>query len=243
MEYSYAGKYILTGTIRRDQASVFLADQRVGYFPGVSVAWRLSQEDFLKNVKWINDLKLRYSWAKLGSFGNVGGTNPYNLYNSSAGRSFYDINGTSTSPMSGFYRSNIGNPATTWEGDIISNVGLDATLFNNKFNFTIDWYKKKVDGLLYTASGVQYDLIFVGDASLPQINIADNQNTGIDVNASYHGSLSRDLKFDVTGIFTSYKNKITSIPGSGYFDGQTLRNVVVQRNQVGHSIGEFMDTK
>ena len=239
LEYSYAGKYILTGTIRRDQASVFLADQRVGYFPGVSVAWRISQEDFLKDVRWLNDLKLRYSWAKLGSFGNVGGTNPYNLYGSSAGRSFYDINGTSTSPASGFYRSNIGNPATTWEGDIISNIGLDASLFNNKFDFTIDWYKKKVDGLLYTASGVQFDPIFVGDSYLPQINIADNQNTGIDINATYHASVSKDLKLDITGIFTSYNNKITSIPGSGYFDGQTLRNVVVQRNQVGHSIGEF----
>src|SRR5678816_169810 len=78
VEYSYAGKYILNGTIRRDQTSVFVEDQRVGYFPGVSVAWRISQENFLKNVSWISDLKLRYSWADLGTYSDVQDVNSYN---------------------------------------------------------------------------------------------------------------------------------------------------------------------
>jgi TonB-linked SusC/RagA family outer membrane protein len=239
LEYSYAGKYILNATVRRDGASVFVGDKRHAIFPGGSVAWRISQEDFLKNVTWLNDLKLRYSWAKLGNAGTVSATNPYNLYRSSAGRSFYDISGTSNNPAFGFYRSNIGNPETTFEGDIISNVGLDATLFKNKIDFTIDWYKKKISGLLFGAAGTQFDRVFVGDANLPQVNIGDMQNTGIDANATYHGSLSKDLKFDVTGTFTSYNNKIVKLPGLPYFYSNFIRNVVVSRNEVGHPVGAF----
>jgi TonB-linked SusC/RagA family outer membrane protein len=239
LEYSYSGKYIINATVRRDGASVFVGDKRHAIFPGGSVAWRISQENFLKSVSWINDLKLRYSWAKLGSIGNVGATNPYNLYRSSAGRSFYDIAGTSNVPAGGFFRSNIGNPETTFEGDIISNIGFDATLFKNKIDVTVDWYKKKVSGLLFSASGTEYDRVFVGDASLPQVNIGDMQNTGIDANATYHGIINKDLKFDISGTFTSYNNKIVSIPGLPYFNGPTIRNVIIQRNEVGHPVGAF----
>lgn len=243
LEYSYAGKYLLNATVRRDGASVFVGDKRHAIFPGGSIAWRISQENFLKSVSWLNDLKLRYSWAKLGSTGNVQSTNPYNLYRSSAGRSFYDISGTSNSPASGFFRSNLGNPETTFEGDIISNVGFDATVFKNKVDFTIDWYKKKVSGLLFDAVTVPFAREFIGDAGLPKVNVGDMQNTGIDANATYHGSLSRDLKFDLTGTFTSYNNKIISIPGVDFFSSNGIRNITVSRNQVGHAVGEFFGYK
>jgi TonB-linked SusC/RagA family outer membrane protein len=239
VEYAYAGKYLINGTIRRDGVSVFTPEQRYGYFPGVSAAWRISQEDFMKNITWLNDLKLRASWAKLGTYSDVVSTNAFNLYATRPGKSYYSINGSNTVPTGGFYPSNIGNPNTSWEGDVIENIGFDATLFNNKLDFSIDWYKKKVDGLLYGAQGVPYDQIFVGDAGLPNINIASNQNTGLDANATYHGTINKDLKFDITGIFTSYNSKILSIPGSGYFDGPTLRNVVISRNEQGHPLGEF----
>jgi TonB-dependent starch-binding outer membrane protein SusC len=239
VEYGYASKYLLNATIRRDGASVFAEDVRYGYFPSISGAWRISQENFLKNVSFINDLKLRYSWGKLGSYGNVGATNPYNLYRTSAGRSFYDIGGNSTTPAGGFFASNIGNPATTWEGDIISNIGLDATILKNKLDFTIEWYKKKVSGLLFQASGIPYQRIFVGDAGLPQVNIGDMQNTGLDFSLTYHGTIGKDFKFDINGNITSYNNKIVDVPGVGYFNGPQIRNVIVQRNEEGHSVGEF----
>ncbi|HUS02969.1 MAG TPA: TonB-dependent receptor [Chitinophagaceae bacterium] len=239
VDYAYKNKYLLNASIRRDGSSVFADTARYGYFPAFSVAWRISEESFLKNVSFFNDLKLRYSWGKLGSTSNVNATNPLDLYGSSSGRSFYDIGGNSTSASAGFYRSNIGNPATTFEGDIISNIGIDATILKNKLDFTIDWYKKKVSGLLFTASGTQYDRIFTGDAGLPKVNIGNMQNTGIDANISYHGMLARAFKFDVTGTFTSYNNKIVSIPGLPYFEGPVIRNVRVTRNMVGHPVGAF----
>jgi TonB-linked SusC/RagA family outer membrane protein len=239
LEYSYAGKYIINGSLRRDGSSVFASDVRYGYFPAASAAWRISSENFMKDISFINDLKLRYSWGKMGTTGDVQATNPYNLYATRLGKSAYDIFGNSTTPYAGFYRSNIGYPPTSWEGDIISNIGLDATILKNKLDFTVEWYKKKVNGLLYTASGTQWDVVFVGDAQLPYVNIATNQNTGLDFNATYHGSVGKDFKFDITGIVTTYQNKIVSVPGAGYFDGPTIRNVVIQRFQEGHPFGAF----
>jgi TonB-linked SusC/RagA family outer membrane protein len=239
LEYSYAGKYIVNGTIRRDNVSVFSPDQRTGYFPGVSVAWRISQESFLKNVAFINDLKIRASWADLGTYSNVGADNPYDLYSLRSGKSFYDIAGSSTNPAAGIYRSHLGNPSTTWEEDKISNIGFDATILKNTIDISIDWYKKKASGLLYTASGPAYTVPIIGDADRPNVNIATNQNTGIDFNGTYHGSISKDFKFDVTATFTSYKNKILSIPGSGYFDEAGIRNVTVVRDSVNHPLNAF----
>lgn len=243
VEYGYAGKYLINGTLRRDGVSVFAPDQRYNVFPGVSLAWVISQENFMKDISWINNLKIRGSWAQLGSYTNVNATNPYDLYASRAGKSFYDISGTNTSPTAGFYRSNLGNPETTWEEDILTNIGFDATLFNNKFDISIDWFKKKINGLLFTASGAQYSRVFTGDPDLPRVNIGDNQNTGIDFNATYHGTIGKDLKIDLTAIFTSYKNEIVSIPGANYFEPGAIRNVVIQRNQVGHAYGEFFGYK
>jgi hypothetical protein len=175
----------------------------------------------------------------LGSYGNVGATNPYNLYSTRAGKSVYDIAGTSTSPYAGFYASNIGNPETTWEEDIITNIGLDATMFNNKFDFTIEWYKKKISGLLFGASGIQWDRIFTGDATLPQVNIGNMENTGFEFSAAYHGIVGKDFRFDISGNITTYNNKIVDIPGAGYFDGPQIRNVTPTRNAEGHAVGAF----
>jgi TonB-linked SusC/RagA family outer membrane protein len=240
LEYSYAGKYLLNASLRRDGASVFSSDQRWGYFPGVSAAWVISQENFFKTVTFVNNLKLRYSWAKLGSTSNVDATNPFNLYATRLGKSAYDLAGNSTSPANGFYRSNIGNPETTWEGDIITNAGFDAVILNNKLDISFDWYKKKVSGLLFTKQGQATAYVFGGqDAQQPKVNIGDMQNTGIDFSATYHGTIGKEFKFDVGGTFTSYKNKIVSIPGLPFYDEPQIRNNILQREQEGHPFGSF----
>lgn len=240
LEYSYQGKYLVNATIRRDGTSIFTEDQRWGTFPSVSAGWRISEENFFKAaVPFVNELKLRYSWGKMGSTSNVDPTNPYNLYSTRSGKSAYDIAGNSNSPVVGFYRSNIGNAKTTWEGDVISNIGLDAVILKNKLDFTIEWYKKKVNGLLFTESGVPVDVIFAGDAGLPKVNIGDIQNTGIDFNATYHTTVAKKLKLDLTGILTTYNNKIVDIPGVPYFDGPVIRNNKLQRYEEGHPFGAF----
>ena len=236
VEYNYNDRYLLNATVRRDGSSVFYTGRQYGVFPSYSAAWRVSQESFFKGITFINDLKLRYSWGKLGSASNVPGTNPFSLYASNVAKSFYDINGTNITPASGFFASSIGNQKTTWEGDIISNFGLDATLFNNKLDITFEYYKKKVSGLLFPA---QYSVLLRGDANSPFVNIGDMQNTGIDLSLTYHGKIGNKLKFDATGLITTYNNKIMAIPGTGYFTTGGSRNGDIVRNAVGHPVSSF----
>jgi hypothetical protein len=188
-------------------------------------------------------LKLRYSWAKLGSTGAVTSDNPYDLYSSRLGKSAYDITGNSTGPVAGFYKSHVGNQTTTWEGDIISNVGFDATILHNKLDITLDWYKKKVSGLLFIQGGIPTDVVFKSDADLPFVNAGDMQNTGIDANVTYHATIGKDFKLDLNGIFTTYKNEIVSLPGVNYRDGDVIRNNRLQRYMVGHPFGAFFGYK
>jgi TonB-dependent starch-binding outer membrane protein SusC len=239
LEYGYAGKYLVNASVRRDGASVFAEDVRYGVFPSVAVAWRISNENFMRDWTWINDLKIRASWGELGSYSNVGATNPYNLYATRLGRSAYDIAGTSTSPYAGFYASNIGNPSTSWESDIISNIGLDGTMFGGKFDFSFEYYQKKVSGLLFTAAGIQWDRVFTGDADLPKVNIGNMENKGFELTLGYHSTIGKELKLDLSGNITTYNNKIADIPGAGYFDGPQIRNVTPTRNVEGHPVGAF----
>lgn len=233
-DYAYNDKYLLSATVRRDGSSRFGPDKRYGIFPSFALGWRISRENFMKDVKWIDDMKIRGSWGKLGNQANVDPTNAFSQYGGSPGNSYYDITGASTGSVQGFYATRIGNPKTGWEEDILTNFGVDAQLFKNKIDLTIEYYQKKINGLLFTDQAPAT----VGGAALPNVNIGDIQNKGVDASVTYHGSASKDLKYDVGVIFTTYKSNITNIPGK-YFDagGSRIGNFV--RNEIGHPIGAF----
>ena len=235
LDYSYDGKYILGASVRRDGVSLFFPGKQWGTFPSVSLAWRISQEDFLKGVSWINDLKLRGSYGEAGFYGNTGGGNAYNAYNSGQGASYYGINGGLSQIQQGFFNSQIGNPATSWETDKITNIGIDASLFNH-LDITAEWYKKESDGLLFQAQLPNT----VGGATPPYVNIGNVQNKGVDISATYHDRINKDVTFSIGANVTTYKNLITKETGlTNYFDTGTNRDNDIVRNEVGHSIGEF----
>ena len=242
LDYAYNDRYLLSGTLRRDQSSIFATGHQVGIFPSISAGWRISQEDFLKDLTWLKDLKIRGSWGKSGNLANVPGTNPYNLFGASAFNSYYDINGTSTSSQLGFYPSNLANVSTTWENDVLSDVGFDASV--NKFDVTFDWFKKAINGLLYpeplAATG--------GGAAHPDINSGNIQNVGYDMAITYHGTVNRDFHFDITGTATHYVSKIVSLPpGQKYYDNfynaGSNRIGSFTRVQAGLPIGAFYGYK
>jgi TonB-dependent starch-binding outer membrane protein SusC len=242
LDLGFKDKYLLSGTIRRDQSSIFLGSEQTSIFPSVSAGWRISKEDFLKNVTWLNDLKIRGSWGKSGNLSNVPSTNPFNLASSSAFNSYYDLGGTSNSAQLGFYPSNIANAATSWENDILSDIGIDASI--SKFDITADWFKKKVSGLLYQTQLPNT----VGGASPPYVNFGDIQNVGFDAAITYHGIVNRDFRFDVTATITHYVSKVVSLPpGIQYYDNFTNagsnRIGAFTRIQPGHAIGEFFGYK
>ena len=236
VDYSYDGKYLLSGTIRRDGSSAFVGDQRYGNFPSVTASWRISAESFMKNITWLNELKIRGGWGKLGTINNINPTNAYTLYGQQINQSYYDLNGTSNTPVAGLYVSQYGNPNTSWEKDVLTNIGFDATILNNRLDFSFEWYKKLISGLLTRPNAPGTN----GGAPDPFINSGNIQNTGIDMSLTYHGIVNKDLRFDITGTFTSYKNKVVSLPpGALYFDETGGGQTVISRLQPGHPIGAF----
>ena len=242
LDYSYKDKYLLSATVRRDGASVLAPAVRYGNFPSFSLGWRISQEDFMKNVTWINELKLRGSWGKLGSVNNLTANNQFNLYGQNFSNSFYDINGTSNNVVTGYYQTQIGNPNAKWEQDVISNFGFDALLFNSRLNLTAEYYVKKANGLLFPdqlpGAGVG-----LGSGAPPYVNIGNIQNTGVDVSASYGGNFSRNWNYNVGLSVTAYKALVKSVPGTGYFDAGGSRIGSFARNEDGHPVGAFFGYK
>lgn len=237
-DYAYDDRYLLSVTIRRDGSSRFGPDKRYGIFPAVSAGWRVSNEKFMKNITWINDLKVRGSWGKLGNQLNADPANAFSTFAGSPGNSYYDINGTSTSSVQGFRATRYGSRTTGWEEDKLTNFGFDATLFKNKIDVSVEYYKKAVNGLLFTDAASAT----AGGGNLPAVNIGNIENKGWDIDLQYHGSSGRDLKYNVGLNLTTYKSNVTDIPGV-YFDagGSRIGNFV--RNQVGHPIGSFFGYK
>jgi TonB-dependent starch-binding outer membrane protein SusC len=240
VDYNFDQKYYLSATLRSDNSSVFVPDQRNGIFPSVSAGWMISQESFMKNVSWIDQLKIRGSWGKLGSISNINPTNAYTLYGQQINQSYYDINGTSHSPAAGLYVSQYGNPNTTWEQDIITDIGFDATLIKNKLDFSFDWYKKLISGLLFVPAVPGTN----GGTLDPFLNSGNVQNTGVDMSLTYHGKVNSDLRFDITGTFTSYKNMVVSLPpGTLYINQPTGAQTITSRIQPGQPLGAFFGYK
>jgi TonB-linked SusC/RagA family outer membrane protein len=240
LDYSFNEKYYLSGTLRRDGSSVFDPAKRYGYFPSVTAGWRISGESFLKDVTWLNDLKIRGGWGKLGSINNISPTNAFTLFQSLANQSYYDINGTSNNPTQGIITSQYGNKNTTWEEDIITNIGFDATFLQNRFDLTAEWYRKSISGLIYLtpAPGT------IGGAAAPFSNAGNISNQGVDIALTYHGSAGRDFKYDITGTFTTYNNKVVSLPaGIQYYDFPTGSATPNGRLAPGHPVGAFYGYK
>jgi TonB-dependent starch-binding outer membrane protein SusC len=236
VDYNYDQKYYLSATLRSDNSSVFVPAQRNGIFPSLSAAWAISQESFMSDLTWLNQFKIRGSWGKMGSLNNINPTNAYTLFGQQVNQSYYDINGTSQNPVAGLYTAQYGNPNTTWEQDIITDVGFDASFMNNRFDLSFDWYKKLVSGLLFVPVVPAPN----GGALVPFTNSGNVQNTGFDIALTYHGTVNKDLKFDITGTFTSYNNKVVSLPaGTLYFNEPVGAQTITSRIQPGHPLGEF----
>lgn len=235
VDYQYNDKYLIGLTLRRDGSSKFGKNNRFGTFPAISAAWRVSEEPFMRGMGWLNDLKLRGSYGVLGSELNVGQANAHTLYSGGFGSSYYDIRGTSNSVVQGFYQTQLGNYQTSWEKNIITNVGFDLTVLN-RLTFAIEYYNKSIQGLLFP----QPLPLTAGGAAPPVINIGNIKNTGLDASVQYVQSWNNDLKLAASLNITTYRNKVVEIPNPGYFDvssGLSFGNFV--RNQVGNPVSSF----
>src|SRR5690606_38725982 len=150
------------------------------------------------------ELKLRGGWGQMGSQRNVPTTNAYSFYTANINSTAYDINGNNGAVAIGYRPAVVGNPGTKWETATMFNIGVDASLFDDKLNFTIEYFDNTTEDLLV---GRQRNGL-APVATQPLINVGTMSNKGIDAQVSTRGDIgSTGLSYDVAFNFTHYKNK------------------------------------
>ena len=196
VNYNFDNKYYLSASARRDASSVFDAKSRWGNFYSVGASWRMDQEDFIKNISFIGQLKLR------GSFGQVGNDDLGDYFLS---QPRYGLTSNAGNPA--IYWSEIGNADLQWETVESFDIALEFGLFNNILDGSIEYYKKNSTDLLY-------DLPIALSNGLNEVpsNIADMYNSGIELSLTGHIVNKNDLKWNLTLQASTFKNEITNIP-------------------------------
>jgi iron complex outermembrane receptor protein len=207
--YSFMDKYLLTATIRDDRSSRFGPNNRNGYFPAIGLAWRINQEDFLKGVEAISDLKLRVGYGVTGQQDNlVGGYFPYlAVYTPSNTGAGYQFGGVYTNTL----RADAYNANLKWEQTATSNIALDYGFLNGKINGSIEYYYKKTKDLLV-------DTPVPDGTNLTNhviANIGTLNTKGIDFNINVNAITSKDINWTI-GYNLSYdKVTVTNVSLTG----------------------------
>ena len=222
MHYDFKGKYLVDFNFRYDGSSNFPKGKQYGFFPGLSAAWKISDEPFIKNkLGFLDNLKLR---ASIGQIGNdrIAAFQFLRLYNlTSKG---YNFGQTPTQSL-GLTAGVTPNPNVTWEVATISNLGLDGTLWNGLLGFTIDVFKQRRTNILATRSLAIP--AFTG-LSLPNENIGIVENKGFEVELS-HSETIRNFSFRIAGNLAYAANKVVDISEAS--------NVPDYQKAEGHAIG------
>jgi TonB-linked SusC/RagA family outer membrane protein len=225
VQYDYQQKYLVSASLRRDGSSRFGQNRPFGYFPAVSVGWRVSSESFMKDVSFISDLKLRASWGVTGN-----NRIPLNSQFATLAPSNYSFDGT---VVTAYAPNNIANDELGWEQTASFNYGFDFSLFSNRVQVSADYYIKKTTDLLYTVP-----IVAVTGFSSSFVNLGDVRNQGIELGLNTQnlvGAFRWGTSFNAsynTNRVERLGSQNTSVPGG--FTG--LTSIL----QVGQPINSFL---
>jgi len=226
LNYDYDGKYLLSAVVRRDGSSRLSKDRRWDTFPSISVGWRFDKESFYPiNRDIINMFKIRASYGELGNENIADGVYEMTMARNNMTYSF------GNQPVTGSAASQFVIEDVYWEKKKTMNVGLDLALFNNRIEFTAEWYKNKSQDLLFSHVPVPNSGGFAN--SEVTMNAASMENSGFEFSATYR---NRDhaLKHEISANLSTLHNKVTSL-GFGteqYLDGDYI-------TRVGEEVGQF----
>jgi TonB-dependent starch-binding outer membrane protein SusC len=227
--YNISNKYLFTATGRYDGSSKFGKNNKYAFFPSVGAAWRISQEDFMRDVSGISDLKIRASYGasgnqEIGQYQSIAQIQPSTTV----------LNGAAQSTLIPSY---LGNPDLKWEISQQFDAGIELGLFNNRITLNADYYNRTTKDLLLQApipwsAGMNNNFVYV--------NVGSVRNTGVELNLSTVNVKSKDITWTTSFIFSANKNKIIKLkdgnadifPGPNFL-GQT--NIL----RVGEPIGSF----
>jgi TonB-linked SusC/RagA family outer membrane protein len=232
--YSYDGKYLLQAVVRRDGASVFSEDLRWGTFPAFSAGWVVSEEEFLKNNKYISSLKLRGSWGESGNF-NLGDN--YLIFNRLQAGANYPFGG---GLQAGVRPSSSGNPVITWETNRQFDIGADLSLFNHKLDIVLDYYEKTTLDMLIRAAAPAVG----GGAQAPPLNLGSVLNRGFEMSFTYSDYIGDDFRFSVSANGATLHNEVLSLGNQDFVipDGSNIDFGIrgpVTRAVVGSPVASF----
>ncbi|WP_080903273.1 TonB-dependent receptor [Parabacteroides sp. Marseille-P3160] len=225
--YSFDSKYLLSATIRYDGASKFGTNNRWGTFPAFSLGWRIKNEAFLENQKWLSELKLRASWGMNGN-SNIPSNALVNIYGAGYDATAYSIGGNDNGTLySGYYKIHTGNPNLKWEATEQTNLGFDFGFLDQRLRGSFDYFYKKTDNMLYEPPYIGA----LGEGGYQWVNAADMENKGIELLVSYNNHWSSDFLFTVTGTLSTYRNKIKSLPENVRYTygGNGLKDDIIGR--------------
>jgi TonB-linked SusC/RagA family outer membrane protein len=232
--YNFKDKYLLSATFRADASSKFDKSNRWGYFPSAAIAWRVSSEPFMKGTeKWLDDLKLRFSYGTAGN-NNIPTGQIVQMYQNKA-----------TTWVNGFPNywapsKTMANPDLKWETTITRNVGLDFTLFGGMINGSIEGYINTTKDLLiqFKTSGTGYDDQYR--------NLGKTENKGFEVSLTYHIINKKNYGLDFSGNIGFNKNKIKELGMDDFTTNTNWGSTEIgmdYRVAVGGSVGEIIGFK
>ncbi len=235
LQYNWNDTYMVTANMRADGSSKLAPGHRWGYFPSFSGAWRVSNEAFMKNIKWIDDLKIRGGWGQTGNQSGLGDYSYLASYNINRVQWFGDGNDANAVPT--YTQGTLSNPELTWETTTQTNIGIDLTILKNRITLYADYYYKRTKDMLM-------------NITLPAGAAAANSltyNGGSMINKGWEFSVSTQnltgkLKWNTDFNISFNKNKLESLALTQvYYSAKTtdLVNDYVVRNTPGKPLGSF----
>ncbi|MBQ6064289.1 MAG: TonB-dependent receptor [Prevotella sp.] len=230
LNYNLLNRYLLTATLRADGSSNFDKGHKWGYFPSAAIAWRISQEKFMQNIKWLDNMKIRLGWGHVGNQNTAGYAYGIAMKNAT------------TAWGTGYYPGNFSNSELKWESTKAWNAGIDFNVLNGRIEFIVDAYLKNTDNLLLESALPQYLVPAQSwnGISAPWVNTGSIRNKGLEFTLNTVNISKKDLLWR-TGITLSInRNKVTKLnsesamlPGT-MSDGQTYT-----MSTVGGAVGRF----
>lgn len=237
--YSYDSRCLLTATFRADGSSKFPEGKRWGYFPAVSLGWRLSEESFLKDIAWLDNLKLVGGWGLLGNQ-EVADLQYYTVMKKNID---YGNKYTFGSDKVGGTRiTSLANTNITWEKTGMTNIGIDGALFNQQLTFSATWFDKKTVDMLVPTVVVGT----IGRATIPDSNIGEMRNRGWEIELGFRQKLASGFNYSLNMNASFVKNEILKLYGDNNYIGSITygrQEQEISRSYEGKPIASFYGWK
>ena len=227
INYDYDQKYLFSASIRRDGGSRFGPGNKIGYFPAFSAGWRISEEPFMQGLGTVSDFKIRASYGetgndRIGDYAFQGTINSNFFYNFDG-----SLQGASTITI-------LANAELKWESTTMTNVGLDLGLFNDRLNFTFEWFDNETKGMILGVP-IPHSLGYDG---APVANVGTVSNTGIEASLGYR-KFTGDFTWSVDANFSTVKNELLSLGTGNTIFGPSFQGDAYTYTEEGQPIAYF----